>query len=70
MLTVMSDTADRPGFVTEVETGMGASTFGGAAESPARQLGREQARRLVERIEEIASARLRARAASRQTFVG
>lgn len=70
MLTAMSETADTPAFVTKVGTGMADATPDEQRDARATGLARADAQQLAEQIEDVAKARMRARAASRHAYVG
>lgn len=72
MLTSVSDPTNvpaQPDFLTPVPTGLGEADKD-VTEMGADRLRPADARRLTARLDDIAQARLRARAASRHTFVG
>jgi hypothetical protein len=59
-----------PDFVTPVRTGLGEPSDGDVSEISAERLAPSEAKVLARRLQQIADARLRARAASRHKFVG
>lgn len=63
-------TQSSPDFLIPIRTGLGQHGDGDVSEIAAERLGPTEARQLTRRLEEIAEARLRARAASRHKFVG
>ena len=68
-VTASDDPAALPDFVTRIDTGMGMIGDDHVTESAGSRLTAAEAKDLGDRLQAIADARLRARAASRQAFI-